>query len=131
SDVCSSDLWSFILVVLSGYQRIKRERTNFGTKIFDIFSEWKHTWKTAVLAGLFLSVITIGSGMVFSYETIMLLSVVVIFLSLTLRFTMLSASYTIGLTYVLLLFLPYLLKKQSYVESDLFSQTSFTSLTVL
>lgn len=123
--------WSFILVILSGYQRIKRERANFGTKIFDIFSEWKHTWETAILSGLFISVITIGSGMVFSYETIMLLSIVVIFLSLTLRFTMLSASYTIGLTYVLLLFLPYLLKKQSYVETDLFSQTPFTSLTVL
>lgn len=123
--------WSFILVVLSGYQRIKRERANFGTKIFDVFSEWKNTWKTAVLSGLFLSVVTLGSGMVFSYEMIMLLSVVVIILSLTLRFTMLSASYTIGITYVLLLFLPYLLKSQSYVEVDLFSQTSFTSLTVL
>src|SRR5690625_6788197 len=82
--------WSFILMILSGYQRIKRERTNFGTKIFDIFSEWKHTWKTAVLSGLFISVITIGSGMVFSYGTIMLLSIIVIFLSLSLRFKMLS-----------------------------------------
>src|SRR5690625_8039928 len=83
--------WSFILVILSGYQRVKRERANFGTKILDIFSEWKHTWKTAVSSGLFISVITIGSGMVFSYETIMLLSVVVILLSLTLRFTILSS----------------------------------------
>lgn len=123
--------WSLLLVILSGYKRIKRERFNFGSKIFDIFLEWKDTWKPAVLFGLFVSILTLGTGMVFSYETIILLSIVVIVLSLTIKFTLLSASYTIGISYLLLLFLPMLLKKQAYLDTALFSQINFTSLTVL
>lgn len=123
--------WSLLLVILSGYKRIKRERFNFGSKIFDIFLEWKDTWKPAILFGLFVSILIIGTGMVFSYETIILLSIVMIILSLTIRFTLLSASYTIGITYLLLLFLPILLKQQTYLDKALFSQTNFTSLTVL
>lgn len=123
--------WSFLLVFLAGYQRIKQERMDFGLKIFDVFSEWQKTWVFSIISGLVLSVITIGVGMVFSYETILLLCVVVIILSLTLRFTLLSASYTIGITYLLLLFLPFLLENQTYFEENLFSETDFTSLSIL
>lgn len=123
--------WSLLLVFLSGYIRIKKERFNFGTKIFDIFLEWKDSWKPAVLFGILLSALTLGIGIVFSYESLLLLSIVVIILSLNLRFTLLSATYSIGITYVLLLFMPWLLEKQNYFPTDLFSQNDYTSLTVL
>lgn len=123
--------WSLLLVFLSGYIRIKKERSNFGSKIFDIFLEWKDTWKPAVVFGILVSVLTLGTGMVFTYMTMLLLSIVVIILSLNFRFTLLSASYSIGLTYVLLLFLPVLLEKQNYISADLFPQSQLTSLTVL
>ncbi len=122
--------WSFLLIIIAGYRRIKRERYNFGTKVFDIFLEWKDTWKPSVLFGILISLLTLGAGMVFTYETILLLSVITILLSLNIRFTLLSASYTIGVTYVVLLFSP-MLERQSYLSGDLFTRVSWTSLTVL
>lgn len=123
--------WSFLFVFLVGYKRIKKERVNFGIKVFDIFSEWKGTWMVSLIFGIIISLTTIGVGIVFSYETILLLCVAVILLSLLFKFTLLSASYTVGITYLLLLLLPFLLQNQSYVEVDLFSKTNFTGLAIL
>lgn len=123
--------WAVILVIVSGYQRIKHERINFGYKIFDAYSEWKQTWRFSLIFGLILSVITIGIGIVFSYETIFLLSIVVILLSITCRFSLLSVSYTIGITYLLILLLPFVLPYQTFLPTDLFTQTNFTGLILL
>lgn len=125
--------WTILLVILTGNRRIRKERNNFGTRVLALFSEWKNTWKIAFLSGLFLSLIALGTGMVFSYETIFLLSIVTIILSLSLRFSMLSASYTIGITYLLLLFLPVLLENQTFVglDADAFSYADFSGLVIL
>ena len=123
--------WSVILILVSGYQRIRRERLNFGYKIFDIDSEWKQTWVFSLVFGLILSIITLGVGVVFSYETIFLLSLVVILLSLTCKFSFLSASYTVGVTYLLLLLFPYILTYQSFFPETMFSQSNFTGLVLL
>lgn len=123
--------WMFLLLVLTGYKRIKQERMDFGFKVFDVFAEWKRTWVLSLVSGIILSLIIIGAGIVFSYETILLLCIITILLSFTLGFTMLSAGYTIGITYLLLLFLPILLDNQSYLPADLFTQTNFTGLSLL
>ncbi|WP_229683059.1 PDZ domain-containing protein [Virgibacillus oceani] len=123
--------WAIILVVLVGAKRIKNERNNFGLKVFDIFSEWKGTWAISLVTGLILSLFSLGIGLVFSYETVLLLSIVIILLSIIIRFTMLSASYTIGATYLILLFMPFILENQSFTDNNLFSTTNFTGLTIL
>ncbi|WP_156288336.1 PDZ domain-containing protein [Oceanobacillus salinisoli] len=123
--------WSVILVIAVGYKRIKEERLNFGFKVFDVFSEWKGTWGIAITSGLVISLITLGSGMVLSYETIIVLSIMTILLSITLRFTMLSASYTIGITYLLLLLAPFLLENQTVMDVTLNWETNFTALAIL
>lgn len=123
--------WALLLIAFAGYKRIKRERMDFGIKVFDIFSEWKNTWITSVIVGIIISTIALGAGLVFTYETILLLSFVVILLSITTKFTMLSASYTIGITYLLLLFLPFVLQNQTYLDADLFTSVNFTGLSLL
>ncbi|GAB3057028.1 PDZ domain-containing protein [Virgibacillus ainsalahensis] len=123
--------WILLLVILTGYKRIKKERKHFGIKVFDLFSEWKNTWVPSIVTGIIVSVAALGIGMVFTYETVLLLSIVIIILSLTLKFTLLSASYTIGITYVLLLFLLAFMENQSYINTDLFSQINFTGLVIL
>ena len=123
--------WAVILLILAGMRRMKRERKNFGIKVFDVFSEWKGTWILSVVSGIIISGIALGTGLVFTYETILLLCFVIFMLSLTLNFTMLSASYTIGLSCILLLFLPFILKNQTYVNPDFFSDTNFTGLILL
>lgn len=123
--------WSVFLMFLVGYKRIKVERKQFGLKLFESFSEWISTWKLSLFIGLFISLITIGGGMVFSYDTIILLGIVTIILSLTFNYSMLSPSYTIGFTFILILLSPLILEKQSFINQELFTGVNFTSLAVL
>lgn len=123
--------WSIILVMLAGYFRIKKERINFGSRVYDIFSEWKHTWVVSIVAGLFISAVMLGIGAVFSYETLLLLMVIIFLLSITSRFSLLSASYTIGLTYILLLFIPYIINQQTVINHNLFTHSNMIGLAML
>lgn len=123
--------WAIILVIVLGYKRIKKERFNFGFKIFNVFAEWKNTWLFSIVTGLLISLVTLGIGFVYSYEIILLLSIVIILLSINGRLTMLSPSYTIGVTFLLLLLSPLLLEHQTFIQVDLFSQTNFSSLAIL
>ncbi len=107
------------------------ERQHFGVKIFVRFTELKNTWVPAIILGLILSIAMIAVGVIFSYGTLLVLSIVMFLLSINLRFTLLSASYTIGLTYVLLLFLPTALEYQHMINPDFFAETNFTALTLL
>ncbi|WP_404454260.1 PDZ domain-containing protein [Virgibacillus necropolis] len=123
--------WVFILILFAGLRRIRKERTNFGIKIFDVFTEWKGTGIISIVAGILVSGICIGVGIVFSYETLALLCLVSILLSLSLRFTMLSPSYTIGFTLLLLLFMPTIIKNQSYLDNNLFNDLNFAGVSIL
>ncbi|MFC2947248.1 PDZ domain-containing protein [Virgibacillus sediminis] len=98
--------WAILLILISGYVRIKRERKDFGVKVSPLFTEWRHTWKISIGAGFLLSMINLGAGMVFQFETILLLGWITLLLSLPYRFTLLSPAYTLGITYLLLLLLP-------------------------
>ncbi|WP_138420708.1 PDZ domain-containing protein [Aquibacillus sediminis] len=101
--------WFILLTILTSLTRIKQERKQFGTKVFDVFSEWHRTWSVSILSGLVLSVITIGIGFMLDPAVILLLAVITFLLTLTKRFTWLSAAYTFGFTYLLLLsVLPYI-----------------------
>lgn len=123
--------WSIILIMLAGYFRMKKERINFGSRVYDIFSEWKHTWGVSIISGLLISVVMLGIGAVFSYETLLLLMVVVFLFSLALRFSILSASYTIGVTYILLMFMPYIISQQTLINHNLFSHSNLVGLAIL
>src|SRR5699024_11198176 len=94
-------------------------------------SEWKNAGRVTLIYGIVLSVITIGTGMVFSYETIMLLAAVTILLSLSMRLTLLSPVYTIGITFLLLLLAPFVLECQTVIDIDLFIAPYFTGLSLL
>lgn len=100
--------WAIALIIMVGVRRIKRERRYFGTKVFDVLTEWKDTIGFSILIGLVYSILTIAVGMILSVEAIIVLSIVTIILSLSLRFSLLSPSYTIGITIVLLMLFPLL-----------------------
>src|SRR5699024_9067399 len=100
-------------------------------KVYDVFSEWRYTWKASVLFGLGLSLVTVRAGMVFSYEVLLLLSAVIIILSITGKLTFLSASYTIGITYLFLLILPALLEEQTTLGTVLLTNINLTALVIL
>lgn len=118
--------WALFLVFIVGYARIKRERFQFGTKVFDLFTEWKGTFKFALLGFFILSILSIGLGLTFSYETILALNLIIILLSVTGKFTLLSSAYSIGITFIILYFLPVLVDTGSY-----FQEVNYTGLAIL
>lgn len=123
--------WSFILIVFTGLRRIKEERQNFGIKINDLFSEWSRTWIVSIGFGLMITAIMIGVGVVFTYETMLVLSIITIILSIHGKLTWLSASYTVGLTYIVMLFAPLLLPYQNVISAEHFEQVNFTAIALL
>lgn len=123
--------WWVVLSLFAGWKRIQDERNMFGIKIFDVFSEWKKTWLVSVIFGVFISVLMLGVGVVFTWQTIFVLNIVIVLLSITLRFTLLSPSYTIGISFILLLYMPFFLENQSMIPSDLFQDVNFQGLAVL
>lgn len=108
--------WFFIITFLASLTRIKKERNMFGTKIYDIFDEIRYTWKSALLFGFAISVLTVGIGAHFSLVMVSVLAVVTMLLSITKRFTWLSSAYTFGFAYLVLLLAPYY---QELLPSDM------------
>lgn len=123
--------WFILLLIIVGYKRIKRERRHFGIKVFNLFSEWKDTWLMALFIGFIISIISVGIGIVLSIETLAILVLVSIILSLSMRLSLLSASYTIGITYLLLLISPILLSEQNFINKDILGEVNETGLVIL
>lgn len=99
--------WIVLVFMAVSYKRIKKERYQFGTKIFPFLWEGKHTIGVSIVGSIVISVLAISLGIVFTVDVAVILMFVVVILSLTVSAAFLSASYTIGLTFILALLLPF------------------------
>ncbi|SDM20152.1 PDZ domain-containing protein [Sediminibacillus halophilus] len=124
--------WSVILLLLASTRRIKQERSQFGLKVFDVFSEAKNTWSVSLIGGILLSLAAVGGGIVFSYPVLLLVSAMMILLSISGRFTLLSAAYTFGFSYLILLIAPPLIAEYTDLAWTMDLQSlNFTGLALL
>lgn len=123
--------WIGLLALLVSINRIKKERYNFGTKVFDAFTEWKHNWVMGMVSGLLISGLTLGVGIVFPYPVIILLSLVMIVFSLSTGLTWFSAAYTFGFSYFILLFLPSVIGDYFPVWAQEIQAMDFTGFTLI
>lgn len=98
--------WIVLLMTMSSHDRIKKERFYFSLKIAPLIDETKQTLKIALLATLTLALLTLGVGVAFTYEIIIIFTSITFLLSIMYRLSTLSASYALGLTYLMLFFLP-------------------------
>lgn len=94
--------WTVIVFLLIGYERIKRERAHFGVKIHRYFSEGRGTLLLAILFSILLSCIVIVFGLTLSLEAIVVLAFVTFLFSFIRPPMLLSAAYTIGITFIIL-----------------------------
>lgn len=122
--------WFVFLGFIVSYRRIKKERVFFGMKIFNFYTEWRHTIKLSFLFSILLSLLTIGIGITFTKEMIVILTIVTIILSLTFNLTLLSASYTLGVTFIVMLFLPYIINDY-FQQISSFTPVYYTSVVIL
>lgn len=95
--------WILLISFVMGYKRVKQERRQFGRSVFPFIQEIRFTALISVISSLLLSVLAVLFGLFASYEWMLVLMLVVILLSITASPAFLSASYTIGITFVLVL----------------------------
>ncbi|MFC7063323.1 PDZ domain-containing protein [Halobacillus seohaensis] len=93
--------WSILLLFFISLRRMKQERKSFGTRVYDVFTEGRSTWRISLIAGSIVSVFAIGSGLVLNTEFLLLLAGVTILLSLPFKLTRLSPAYTLGFSILL------------------------------
>ncbi|KAB8132147.1 hypothetical protein F9U64_12655 [Gracilibacillus oryzae] len=89
-----------VLLLVSGYYRVKRDRESFGIKVYPYFDEQKQTWAISFITGIILSILSISIGFVFTWPLLGILSLFIVVFSMLRRFFFLSASYILGFGYI-------------------------------
>ena len=112
--------------VYLGYTRVKRERKRFHVRTFYGLSELKLLIPAGFLIGLVISVITIVTGVVVPFYTIVLLACFTLLLALLGKTRNLSPVFIIGLSFFTILFL-----RRSSIEHPILTELQETSITGL
>jgi len=120
--------YSFLLALLVGYRRVKRERKDFKIRIESGYFEMKNLLPLGLLLGIVLSIASVAAGIVIPWVAIILMAAVTFVLSCTMQFRLLSPAYVIGITLFLVFVLfeknidiPYLGEAITELDSPLIS----------
>ncbi|UOQ48273.1 PDZ domain-containing protein [Gracilibacillus caseinilyticus] len=88
----------FLLIFLSGYWRIKKDRQHHGAKVYPYFYEVRQSVSVTVIIGLLLSIVSVALGFIVSLPFVLLLGAVLLVLSLANHFSVLSAAHGLAIT---------------------------------
>ncbi|MDQ0206746.1 PDZ domain-containing protein [Alkalicoccobacillus murimartini] len=105
-----------LVFYITATKRVKKERSFFHTRVFSRMADIVVPFGPSVLMGLGVSVILIVVGLVLSWQVLVIISAVFILLFLTLQLRWLTPVYAIGLTIVLLAFLPFV-REQDFIST--------------
>ncbi|NEU30202.1 PDZ domain-containing protein [bacterium LRH843] len=102
--ILANPLWyvGLIVIYFLSSQRVKQEREAFHTRVYSRLSDWTIPIIPAVIAGLSLSLITAGLGIVLSKEFIALLVAMSVLTVLTFHVRWMTPAYVLG--FMLLLY---------------------------
>lgn len=84
------------LAYFLGVARVKKERKNFHTRVLNVYFELKQLFPLGILAGLILSIIVMGAGIVVPFAALILIAAFTFLWSLTLNKRLMAPAYTIG-----------------------------------
>lgn len=93
--------WIIFITFVMSKRRIKDEQTQFQQELFPIGAEFKHTGKITIFGSLFITLIAIFLNITFVHEIILFLSIIIFIISFAFGFKLLSAVYTLSLTFIL------------------------------
>lgn len=96
---------AIVVAVFLGYLRVKRERKFYHIRILNGWTELKSIFSLGFVLSIALSVITIAAGLTVQIQYLIVVSVVTIICILLLNFHLLSAIFTWGIAYGILLYL--------------------------
>ncbi|MFD2131045.1 PDZ domain-containing protein [Pseudogracilibacillus auburnensis] len=94
--------WMIVSALFVNRKHTKNEMKQFGKRITPRFSEWKGTLFISLCTSLVISLLAISFGLLFTYEIILILCITIIILNFVYQYSLLSASYVIGIAYLLL-----------------------------
>ena len=94
----------FILAVLLGIARVKRERHDFHVRAENAYYEVQQVLPLGLILGLILSIVMIVIGIVIPIEMIIFVALFTFILSLTTKMRWLAPVYTVGLAFFATLF---------------------------
>ncbi|EZP75093.1 PDZ/DHR/GLGF domain-containing protein [Parageobacillus genomosp. 1] len=94
--------YGIALALVVGWRRVKRERSHFHIRVYDMFQESKFFWRNGLVAGAVLSLVTVMAGMAVPRDTILLIALVTIIIGLTMQMRLLSPAYTIGISFFII-----------------------------
>lgn len=121
-----------LLLLISGYFRIKNDRRYFGRKVFPYLHEMKGTLDLSIIGSVVLSAFALALGFVFTMPMLYVIAICVTIVTFMRRFLFLSGSYTIGITYLICFVLSMYMSE--YVKTDWttsFQQINFTYIPLL
>ncbi|NCU18142.1 PDZ domain-containing protein [Pallidibacillus pasinlerensis] len=105
-----------LFAVYLGYIRVKRERKNFTIRVQDGLFEFRTYLKKGVLLGFIFSLVTLLIGLTVPLAYIITLTVVTVILSIFLRPSALSAAYTLGSTFFIMMAIEYSSFEMPYLQ---------------
>ncbi|NUK29743.1 PDZ domain-containing protein [Parageobacillus sp. VR-IP] len=94
--------YGIALALVVGWRRVKRERSHFYIRVYDMFQESKFFWRNGPAAGAVLSLAAVIAGMAVPRDTILLVALVTIVIGLTMQMRLLSPAYTIGISFFII-----------------------------
>ena len=118
--------WLIVLIYLPGDRRIQLEYKLFNQTVSPLHAELNNTLKFSIIASSLLLIFTIGTGVSFTHEMVLILTVVLILLTYKNNYIFLSASYTLGITFILLYIIP-----DEFMSTFPISQKTYVSITLL
>lgn len=99
--------FSIIIALFIGFFRVKRERRELKTRIYDMYHELRFLFPMGVLLGLGFSLLTVGAGLVIPFGGLLVIGAVTFLLALTFQTRLLTPAFTVGIGYLLLLAMRY------------------------
>ncbi|WP_449537754.1 PDZ domain-containing protein [Ferdinandcohnia sp. Marseille-Q9671] len=119
--------------VLLGYFRVKRERRAFHIRVEDGYYDLRSLLPGGWIAGLFISIVTIGAGIVIPFGSIVLIAVITFLLSLPIQTRLLSPAYILGVSFFGIILLSNLSVENKWIASllDDLGETSLASIAIL
>ncbi|WP_034304020.1 PDZ domain-containing protein [Bacillus sp. 123MFChir2] len=87
----------FISSFFVGYLRVLRERKDFSFKVYDVLYELRTSIFAGIVLGLILSLITVGTGLVVSQASVIIMAIWTVPFAIIAQYRYLSPAYTLGI----------------------------------
>ncbi|HDX9580250.1 TPA: PDZ domain-containing protein [Bacillus pseudomycoides] len=91
----------FISSFFVGYLRVLRERKDFSFKVYDVWYELRTSIVAGIGLGLILSLITVGTGLVLSQASVIIMAIWTVPFAIIAQYRYLSPAYTLGVAIAL------------------------------